>query len=95
MTEDQKAFEAWMSNNGEYPKAIAKNNDGLYSLMQTFIQGDKMNRYIGLINGKIETLVFIAESLNDAQVQMLRYYSDYCDQANIIAMTEQFAKEIK
>jgi hypothetical protein len=38
MTEDQKAFEAWMSNNGEYPKAIAKNNDGLYSLMQTFIQ---------------------------------------------------------
>ena len=38
MTEDQKAFEAWMSNNGEYPRAIAKNNDGLYSLMQTFIQ---------------------------------------------------------
>lgn len=54
-----------------------------------------MNRYIGLINGKIETRVFIAESLDDAQVQMLRYYSDYCDQANIIAMTEQFAKETK
>lgn len=52
-----------------------------------------MQNYRAMVEGKIEARIFPATSLSDAQVDMINFYDGHCNQANIIAMTEEKAKE--
>jgi len=50
-----------------------------------------MQEYRAMVEGKIEPRIFNAQSLSDAQVDMIAFYEGRCNQANIIAMTEKQA----
>lgn len=49
--------------------------------------------YRAMVDGEIESRIFPADSLSDAQVDMLNFYRGQCHEANIIAMTEDKAME--
>lgn len=88
MTEDQmrEAFEAWMSNNGEWPQAVESGRDG-YKLMQTASAWNVWQACAASQAQEIEALREIAETKTVARQRIMEECNALT--AEVDGLTEQ------